>query len=452
MKRNVEENTLTDWLKSKYTKLETNEEIVLSPEQQFVLDCVENKENVFFTGPAGAGKSTVIKQLIHRHADLVLTAPTGIAAANIGGRTIHSFAGIGTGQNDVDVLISKLSFTAKLRWKKVKILVIDEVSMLSAELFDKLELIARAVRNSSAPFGGICVVLCGDFYQLPPVVKSIDKKQEPLFCYQSRVWKKVVQREIQLKHVYRQKDPTFAAILNQFREGMITPEGIEMISKREVKWIAPEEEDPLKVIAPTRLFATNNEADYVNRISLEAVLKAHPEFTKEVYNSCDYCSSPEYQTLLDQVVFPKVLELCIGAQVICLINLQDSPIVNGSRGVVVGFISAGKKNVPLIKFANMPHNIPFNVATHDNKDKDDNTLYSRRQIPLKLAWALSIHKSQGMSIDLLEVDLTSVFEFGQGYVALSRARNLEGLYVKGFNGGSKIYAHPSVKEFYSHLS
>lgn len=472
----------------------------LSEEQRAVYDFVMQGKSVFFTGSAGTGKSHLLRIIIAglkaaqraagKSDSVYITAPTGIAACNIGGTTLHSFAGIGQGNKTGMELAADLERShgaAAKRWKAAAVLVVDEVSMLDGFTFDKLELIARRVRHTDRPFGGIQVVLAGDFLQLPPVASRRDaapaasgrgrgfsrggrgggsRAPHPTsiaaataaaaagdtdmrFCFEADCWDKVLDAEIALTRVYRQKDPAFISLLNELRMGRVSAE-----SERTLKSCGAVVEDMEKRfgIKPTRIFARNSEVDSTNDTELARC--AGPKFE---YDARDEGMDPHLSALVSSCPAPARLELKRTAQVMLLKNLDsERGLVNGARGIVVDFQRNPEGGwppmLPVVSFergGDAPVQVTVDVATWST-ELGSAVVAQRSQVPLKLAYALSIHKSQGMGISLLEVSLTNIFEYGQAYVALSRAVALDRMRVRGFTRKC-AKAHPRVLEYYQRL-
>ncbi|KAL4268423.1 ATP-dependent DNA helicase PIF1 [Pleurotus pulmonarius] len=437
--------------------------VKLSPEQAAVLNTVKNGKSIFFTGSAGTGKSVLLREIIRtlggsNSPSLAITASTGIAAVNIGGTTLHSWAGIGLGLEPAKNLAGKFLGQGKFRpvldrWRVVKYLIIDEVSMLDGALFDTLETIARLVRRNEEPFGGIQLILSGDFCQLPPVPNTgKDGQQVPVaFAFEAESWDRCVGRPITLTKVFRQKDQQFANMLNAMRFGNLKPEIVEVFQSLS----RPVEYDD--GIMPTELFPTRSEVANANRTRLNA-LPGRPL----LYPACDVPGTnsngqpihPDAMArLLERLVVPKEVILKVDAQVMLVKNLLQGELVNGSVGRVTRFASVkdtAKTNLGAILN-------PDDKAAKAEIQTDSERLWpmgemeaSRVQIPLIHAWALSVHKSQGQTLDRVKVDLRRTFEKGQAYVALSRATNMDHLQVLNFNA-SKVVAHPRVISWYQDL-
>lgn len=411
-------------------------QIQLTSEQNRVIETVKRGKSIFFTGSAGTGKSFLLKRIIgalppnHTFA----TASTGAAACHIGGTTLHSFAGIGSGNGSVNQCI-ELASRAKVsqQWKACRHLIIDEISMVDADLFEKLETVARTVRKSDQPFGGIQLILCGDFLQLPPVTKPGETRR---FCFQSEAWHKTVEITMHLTEVKRQDDPHFINILQKIRKGLCPEPVLNALIATGNNCI-----DKDGVLA-TKLCTHKADVDEINQSNLKEL-----QGESKLFSSVD--TDQAYTSQLNALCpVPAYLELKVGAQVMLCKNLDiQRGLVNGARGVVTGY-EKNNNGYPIIKFVCgvtetiKPSRWIFRVG-------GGNTI-ARKQIPIKCAWAISIHKSQGMTLDCVEISLGRVFEVGQAYVALSRAKSLAGLRVLDFKG-SCVKADPTVLGFYSRL-
>ncbi|XP_026321289.1 ATP-dependent DNA helicase PIF1 [Hyposmocoma kahamanoa] len=403
----------------------------LSAEQQRVLEACLSGKNIFFTGSAGTGKSFLLKRIVAALPPdvTVPTASTGVAACHIGGTTLHAFAGIGDGSGSVQNLCDKaLKFPlVAQKWRKCKHLIIDEISMVDGSYFEKLETVARHVRKNDKPFGGIQLILCGDFLQLPPVVEK--GKNGKRFCFQSPCWDRCIELCFELKEVHRQKDSEFVSILNSIRIGRVTKEisdRLTLTAKQKIEGDG---------ILATRLCSHTNDSKLINESKLRNL-----DGEEKVFSSQD--SDNAAKTLDMQTIAPAKLVLKIGAQVMLLKNVNvNAGLVNGARGVVVRF----EEGLPVVRFKNKKE---YTAKTERWYVKNSNgTLLCRRQVPLNLAWAFSIHKSQGLTLDCVEMSLSKIFEAGQAYVALSRAHSLNTLRVLDFDS-RHVWADPSVLEFY----
>lgn len=402
----------------------------LTEEQSRILSAVLSGKNVFFTGSAGTGKSFLLRKIISALPPdvTVATASTGVAACHVGGITLHQFAGIGLGTGTMErcyQLASRASIASV--WRKTKHLVIDEISMVDGDFFDKIEAVARHVRRTERPFGGIQLILCGDFFQLPPVSKNNDGIK---FCFQSEAWQKCVHFNFELQTVHRQKDEAFVKILNSIRIGRVTDEIVETL-----KETATQKIESNGVLA-TRLCSHVKEADEINEFQLNEL-----QGDTKIYTALDSDNSMT-QTLDQQLGVPGKLVLKVGAQVMLLRNINvNSGMVNGARGVIIDF----KSDIPIVQLRSGTR---YEAKMEKWSFKTSSgVVVHRRQIPLKLAWAFSIHKSQGLTLDCVEMCLSRVFDAGQSYVALSRAQSLQCLRILDFNS-QQVWANTDVLEFY----
>lgn len=402
----------------------------LTEEQIKILNAVLGGQNVFFTGSAGTGKSFLLKKIISAlPPDVTMaTASTGVAACHIGGITLHQFAGIGLGTGTEERCFQLASRPSVISmWRKTKHLVIDEISMVDGEFFDKIEAVARHVRRTERPFGGIQLILCGDFFQLPPVSKINDRAK---FCFQSKAWPQCIHLNFELRTVHRQKDEAFVKVLNNIRIGRVTDDIVNILRETAKQHIES------NGILATRLCTHVKEADEINEFQLNE-LKGETK----IYTALDSDSSMTYM-LDQQLPIPGKLILKQGAQVMLLKNINiNSGLVNGARGVVIDF----KNDIPVIQLRSGAH---YEAKMEKWTIKSSSgVLIHRKQIPLKLAWAFSIHKSQGLTLDCVEICLSRVFDAGQSYVALSRAQSLQSLRVLDFNS-QQVWANTTVLEFY----
>lgn len=448
--------------------------INLSAKQKLAYDvAVNQRKNMFITGSAGTGKSVVLGEIIKaleaqyprskadKNGDIYntvqVTASTGIAAFNVGGRTLHSFSGVGLGNGTKEDLLKFVSKSRKAirRWNEVQALIIDEVSMLDARLLDALEYIARNTRVNHSFFGGVQVILTGDFYQLPPV----DKSGTARFAFDSQAWRQGIQSTVVLTHVFRQKDMRFIDMLNELRLGKLSDHGMKCFTD-----LAREPSYPDDGILPTELYSLRQQVDESNTRRLGSLAGRQFHYAASDYrvvkskkNSLDDQRVPipprelaDLQKKVNAVCMaPQSLTLKQFAQVMLIKNMDDeTKLVNGSRGVVTGFKMVGSKEFPVVKFIS---GVEKTVMPESWQTELGMQTYERTQVPLILAWALSIHKSQGQTIDRLMVDLGKVFERGQAYVALSRAVGMGSLQVCNFTSKC-VMAHPRVVDFYAELS
>ena len=416
--------------------------IVLNEQQQRAYQAMVDGKNIFLTGIAGGGKSACVKHFVAMYKDIKhigLTSTTGISAVLIGGCTIHSFLGIGLGTGTIDSMCTNITRNGKLRkrWNQLQTLVIDEISMFSPELFDKIENLARCVRHSEAPFGGIQLILTGDMLQLPAIGSDG-------LCFESKSWGKCIDEVIYLTKNHRQLDIKFQTCLNNVRLGKLPKSTREMLTSR----IGVELNNELG-IKPTKIYCKNASVDYTNQLELDKLNTGGAEFYEyeieyEVYSSI---KNKEYmrEKYKKLCMAPETLQLCVDAQVMLLFNLDvDNGLANGSRGVVTSFVD----DIPVVKFLNgrevaIDHHV-WNICEGDEQ------VMKITQIPLKLAYSASAHKLQGSTLDYAEVDLSDCFEWGQAYIMISRVKTLEGLSIIAIDF-DKICAHPKALKYYEEL-
>lgn len=400
--------------------------------QKQALDILKMGKNVFVTGPAGSGKTHLINQYIaylkQNSIDIGVTASTGIAATHMGGVTIHSWTGMGIkshmSEADLDSLEEK-QYLWK-RFEKVKVLIIDEISMLHHFRLDLVDGILKRMKRSEKPFGGLQVILCGDFFQLPPVSRS--GEQESRFVYTSDAWSNAEFTVCYLSEQFRQKDDVALSILNSIRSGEISEEARVHLRTR---W----KKKTILTIEPTRLFTHNADVDVLNDNELSQLAADEVE-----YNMYSKGRDVLVDMLKKSCLAPETLRLREGARVMCVKNNFEAGYVNGTLGVVE---SCDEGSDPVIRTAK-GESITIVRATW-SIEEDGKVKAEISQYPLRLAWAITVHKSQGMSLDAVEVDLSKSFEPGMGYVALSRVRTLEGLTILGMNEQA-LQVHPEVLE------
>lgn len=531
--------------------------IILSKEQEHILNLAYHGTSLFYTGSAGTGKSILLKAMIkslkkkHEPGTVAVTASTGLAACNIGGTTLHAFAGIGFGDMDVPKCIKKIkrNRSAYTKWLKTKVLIIDEVSMIDGKFMDKLNEIAKTLRNNQRPFGGIQLIVSGDFYQLPPVTKrSVQDNlngdystvmEETVFAFESLAWKETIECTIILKEVFRQKgDQEFVDMLNEMRTGKVSKSNAKKFQYLQRPLASRDG------IEPAELFPTRAEVDNANHQRLQTLTDK-----ALVYQSVDTGTLPAQKRFLvlnESLATPRLF-LKKNAQVMCIKNFDDT-LVNGSLGQVVDFMDRntymaykemketdksaeeilelvlkerkGKvvdlpedeetngilENIPLSESvfsyiadmkgpgndslqdlgastfeANKQRKLELLKQLHETstlrkyplvrfllpdgfnhrevlvepeewtiEDESGTVLARRIQLPLILAWSLSIHKSQGQTLPKVKVDLRRIFERGQAYVALSRASSRRGLQILNFRT-DKVMVHEKVNRFYMTL-
>ena len=428
----------------------------LSKGQSLVFEKYQKGENIFITGVGGSGKTKLI-QIIAEHAKklgkkIQVCAMTGCAAVllNCNANTLHSWASIGLARgtiNEVCNRVIKSKFRRK-NWLQTEILIIDEVSMLSEKLLIILDNIAKSLKRNQKPFGGMQIIFAGDFHQLPPIGDE-DEPSSMKFCFEAKIWKDLFINQIELKTIFRQKDPTYLKILNQIRNGKISKSSIKVLNTYLRK------PDPNLLIKPPILMAKRKHVDLINQVELSKLESKEYEFIlKENYeedlnNKNNFSNDEkvyEYRYLKNNILAENKLSLKIGAQVMCIANIDvegTNAIVNGSQGIIIDI----KDNLPLVEFKNGEKRI---IKEHLWKSEIIPGI-GIKQIPLIHAWAITIHKSQGLTLETAQIDIgNNIFECGQTYVALSRLVSLEGLFLINFNP-EKIQLFSKVIEFYKNL-
>lgn len=450
----------------------------LSNEQKYAYNKFIKGENLFITGPGGTGKTYLIKHLLDYSSsikkDIPVCAMTGCAAVLLecNARTLHSWSGIKLAKGENSAIISSVlrnKHTVR-RWQKAKGLILDEVSMLSKKIFEIIENLARIIKKDTRPFGGMQVVFTGDFFQLPPV-GTPGEDDTNKFCFESSKWNHVFKPEnhIELKTMFRQTDPVYIDILHQIRRGYLDDDKqkiLETYVKREY------DSNNMNGCIPTKLFPLRSKTDYVNSMMFKRLIEK--EFVSEAIRKTDCTTNMdstkplsfedlrkcrglseneikyELDLLMNSIPSSQVIRLKKGAAVMCTVNLDmDNSICNGSQGIITDIKElANGTFLPVVKFANGIEKI---ISLHYWQSEEYPTL-AIAQYPLSLAWALTIHKIQGATLNMAEMDIgQSIFEYGQTYVALSRIRSLDGLYLSAFNS-KKIGANPKVKDFYDIIS
>jgi ATP-dependent exoDNAse (exonuclease V) alpha subunit len=423
----------------------TNEIMQLSEQQKEVVERFESGKNIFVTGGAGSGKSYLLNYLKRNYAKLgfEVAASTGVAALNVGGSTIHSWAGIGLAnlppEQIVDNLLSPRSTKARNRIRRTQALAIDEVSMLSIEVLDILNYVFQQVRQNNQPMGGMQILFFGDFLQLPPVNRNSSQSN---FCFNADSWKDLDLEGFVLEKIFRQSDEKFVKILNNLRFGELDEDDVEALQSR------VNAKDNSSAIKPTILTTHNMKVEKINQVALQHIPRDETSFEAKYFglpNKIDF--------LKRNCIASQLLKLKVGAQVMMIKNTyQKEGVINGSLGIVREF--SAKKSYPVVEFAGnklltiSPEE--WLVERFDDKKKVVITDAGMSQIPLILAWAMTIHKSQGLTLDKISCDLSDVFSPGQAYVALSRARSLDGVFIEAINF-NKIRADNAAIDFYRGL-
>jgi len=387
--------------------------------QKDALEILKMGKNCFLTGPAGSGKTHLLNEYIkflkENGVEVGITASTGIAATHMGGMTIHSWSGLGIKNELTEYDLEELETKKYLqdRLKNTSVLIIDEISMLDHRRFDLVERIARHLKKNQLVFGGIQVILCGDFFQLPPVRKF--GEPEYYFPFKSETWKKLNLKICYLEEQHRHKDEKFLKILNGIRKNYVSDELLSILKSRHDAKLLSE-------VEPTKLHTHNIDVDSINEAELN---KLPTELF--VFQMGDKGRKPLVDALKKSCLAPEALRLKVGAKVMFVKNNFEEGYANGTLGKVIECSYLGPKimlsNGKLIK----PENVCW-VIEEEGKIKA-----TIEQYPLRLAWAITVHKSQGMSLDAVEIDLSKSFEKGMGYVALSRVRALSGLRLVGLN-------------------
>ncbi|MBP9717337.1 MAG: AAA family ATPase [Candidatus Pacebacteria bacterium] len=386
--------------------------------QARALDILKTGANVFLTGEPGAGKTYVINQYIAWleacGLSVAVTASTGIAATHIGGMTIHSWSGAGARdtltQYDLDQIVSREA-TVK-RVKKAKVLVIDEISMLDGKLLDMVDVICRTIRQRKDAFGGLQVIFVGDFFQLPPVTRQGDMMR---YAFESRAWLEARTLVCYLTEQHRQEDELLLSLLTSIRRNEIEEDHYTLLNEQT--------DIAYEGIEPTRLYTHNADVDAVNATKLAAL-----PGRARTYTMSGRGSKTLLEVLVKNCLSPETLTLKEDAMVMCTKNNFEAGYVNGTLARVTAFDAGGQ---PIIETTE-GRKIVMETTTWDVIE-DGKMRASIEQYPLRLAWAITVHKSQGMSLDAAEVDLSRAFVYGQGYVALSRVRSLGGLKILGMH-------------------
>ena len=392
-------------------------------QQEKALALLKSGKNVFLTGSAGTGKTYVLNQYISylksRKVPVAITASTGIAATHMNGMTIHSWAGFGI--KDRLTRANLVAMRAKKYLKKhleeAKILIIDEISMLHKNQLDMVDEVLRFFKEDDRAFGGIQIVLCGDFFQLPPIGRQGERSKDK-FAFMSEAWIKAQLNVCYLTEQYRQEgDNILNGILNEIRAAQISHHSIQELKRAESNSLKIDER-------PTRLFTHNADVDYINLIELEKL-----EGRSRKFKANSKGNQKLVETLKKSVLAQEELELKIDAKVMFVKNNPEQDYVNGTLGKVIDFTPEG---FPMVKTV-QGKTVTVKQEIWGVQDDHGKMLASLSQIPLRLAWAITVHKCQGMTLDAASVDLSKTFERGQGYVALSRLKNIENLQLSGFN-------------------
>ncbi len=419
--------------------------------QSEALNILKTGANVYLTGEPGSGKTHTINEFVtwlrSQGIEPSITAATGIAATHVGGMTLHSWSGIGISESlspaDVDRIATKEHIAKRIA--KAKVLIIEEISMLSANTFEMADQICKEVRRNDKAFGGLTVILVGDFFQLPPVSRSRDVR----FAYTSTLWRDLNLLTCYLTEQYRQDDDEFLDVLSAIRSGDVAEMHHERLMTRyhvlrDNEYINEngdknsDEKNKNKEILPIdvpKLFSHNADVDRINADELAKLSGTSKKF---------HMTAKGKDSLIDGLkrgcLSPEILELKDGAAVMFTKNSPQGKFVNGTLGVVQGW---GAEGNPIVKTKG-----GFKITTEPMEwqvEEQGKVKASVSQIPLRLAYAMTVHKSQGMSMDAAIMDLSKAFEYGQGYVALSRVRRLSGVHLTGLNKRA-LEVHPEILE------
>lgn len=432
-----------------------------SGSQMILTDCQTKAFNLFkggkslcITGPGGCGKSYLINLIRNyckdHNINIAVTSSTGCSACLVNGITVHSWSGIRTGEHSVDKILSYVRKIPKYshNWRKTEVLIIDEISMLSGEIFDKLDGLARQIRNSNKFFGGIQLVTCGDFAQLPPV------KHNKLIFELPEWQRHMAGNTVYLREIIRQKDKKMTQLLNEIRMGTLSHSSRELIKSR----IFPKGEIQKiyrsKIVKPTLLFPYRTDVDLINSKRLNKLVKSGE--TNMTFNALNYkmrtkgngsqlpLTETEHAFVERNTRAKDKLVVTTKTQVMLNVNLDlERGLANGTRGVVMKFVNG----LPLVRFDNGIEEI---VPLHEFRMDTTDYIYYRKQLPLELAWAITIHKSQGCTLEEVITNLSGAFCDGQIYVTMSRVRSLEGLYLEDIDF-DRITCDSRVKTYYESL-
>ncbi len=392
--------------------------------------------SVFLTGPPGAGKTYVLNEFIGRAKKqgkhVAVTASTGIAATHIGGSTIHSWSGLGIRDSlsDADREWLRKNLGLRKRYLATDILVIVEVSMLHGKRLDMINEVSKLLREDSRPFGNLQVILVGDLFQLPPVSRGNEPQD---FVHTSAAWQELGAKICYLTEQHRQQNDRLLEILEAMRDGEVEQWHTEALQER--LGVRPDEDEVI-----TRLYAHNIDVEAINDRRLASIPETGKSYSMETKGAAN-----KIEQLVRGLLAPETLTLKTGAEVMFVANNFAEGFVNGSRGTVIGF----QDDLPLVTLMSTGKTIRVNRHSWTLME-DEAKKAEAVQLPLRLAWAITIHKSQGMSLDAAEIDLGKTFTPGMGYVALSRVRSLKGIYLTGINRMA-MQLHPDIFTFDAEL-
>jgi ATP-dependent DNA helicase PIF1 len=421
----------------------------LSEKQKNAFISMQKGKNVFLTGPGGSGKSFLLKYFIDYYKNLFededskiyITSTTGLSSILIDGMTINRYSGIGTGEKEIDFYYKKIikMKNLKKRWLETEVLIIDEISMMDPDIFDKLEILARKIRNIDKPFGGIQIILSGDFLQLPPV-------KSDSFCYESFSWDNVIEETFYFDKIIRQNDGLLQNVLNNIRLGIVNND-VRMLldSCLNKKLFSNNGIIPTLIFSRKKMVSEHNERELNKLIECGEISYKYTsqyEYSKNINES----SYDFYKDLINsQYSIEDNLIFSTKTQVMLTVNMQNEGLANGSRGIIIDFYNTN----PIVLFSDGKI---LEIKPHEFIIDENGFIVKKIQIPLILSWAITIHKAQGMSLEMVETDIgNSIFEYGQAYVVLSRIKNIEGLSLINIDY-TKIKAHPKVIKYYEKLN
>lgn len=388
--------------------------------QKDALEVLKVGYNVYLTGPAGSGKTFLLNKYIEylkeNNIPVAITASTGIAATHMNGRTIHSWCGMGINLKMNDSQIRELAQKNYLydNINYAKVLIIDEISMLHASQLDLVNSICQILRNNDQPFGGMQIIMCGDFFQLPPVSNGDDNGP---FVTESDIWDKMDLRVCYLSEQHRQEDPQFYKILNCIRSNSVNRGIIDLLKKRINSRIKTD-------FQITKLYTHNIDVERINDMELSKIKKEPKEYEMHTEGN-----SKMIQVLKKSCLAPERLILKEGAIIMFVKNNFSEGYANGTLGRIINFDE--DTNYPIVELISGERMIVYPAIW--KIEEKNNIIAEIQQLPLRLAWAITVHKSQGMSLNVAEIDLSKSFVCGMGYVALSRVRSLAGIILKGLN-------------------
>jgi len=388
--------------------------------QALALEVMLAGQSVLLTGPAGSGKTYVLNQFIkiakRQGKHVSVTATTGLAATHLGGSTIHSWSGIGIADEIHHGFFERMSKTRREIIEKTDVLIIDEISMLHDFRLDMIDEVCRVVRRDDQPFGGIQVIMSGDFFQLPPINRGGSRFGR--FVVGSRAWNELNPTICYLDEQHRQDDEELLSILGAIRVGEISDDHVEkLLSRIDVE---PGYGEPITELHTMNIDVDKLNEGYLNQLSGDEISYEQATTGGKIY----------IDSLRKSVLAPEVLRLKKGALVMAVKNSPNKKYVNGSLGVVIDFEPS--TDYPIVEFSGGGRVVSMVPDTWELRDGDKKRA-SITQIPLRLAWAITVHKSQGMTLDRAKINLSKAFVEGMGYVALSRVKNLFSLHLSGIN-------------------